>query len=187
MKGLVLTTFSVLVLMIMACEAPDREVGHAAMDQALHDEYVAVLHPTMGNEVQGTVRFMREGDGVRIVADVHHLDANSLHGFHIHEFGDCAAPDGTSAGGHFDPHNMEHSGPDSNRRHAGDLGNLETDADGSAEYNRLDTFISLDGSDSILGRGVVIHAGEDDLESQPTGAAGGRLACGVIGVANTGS
>lgn len=145
------------------------------------DKAICVLHPTQGNDVSGTVTFTREGDDVKIVAEIEGLTPGK-HGFHIHEFGDCSAPDGTSAGGHFNPENTEHGGPDDEVRHVGDLGNIEASADGTAHLEMTDSMISLHGKHSIIGRATVIHAGEDDLTSQPTGAAGSRLACGVIGI-----
>jgi Cu-Zn family superoxide dismutase len=143
---------------------------------------VAVLSSTKGNSVSGTITFTKVEGGVKIVADVTGL-APGQHGFHIHEFGDCSAPDATSAGGHFNPHHMQHGAPDAPARHAGDFGNLEADASGKAHYDRVDTTISLDGADSIVGHGVIVHEKADDLKTQPTGNAGARVACGVIGVA----
>ena len=148
------------------------------------DQAVAVMHATEGNSAEGTVIFTQTDEGVRVEASISGLDANSLHGFHIHEYGDCRASDGTSAGGHFDPEDMEHGGPDDEIRHVGDLGNLESDADGNATADYVDSRLQLSGMMSILGRGLIVHAEEDDLESQPTGDAGARLSCGVIGVAN---
>ncbi len=145
-------------------------------------EAVCVLHPTEGNDVTGIVRFNVVEDGVRIVADIHGLTPGK-HGFHIHQFGDCSASDATTAGGHFNPMNMQHGGPDDLERHVGDLGNVEADSTGHAHYERVDDVISLGGLNSIIGRAVVVHKDEDDGESQPTGNAGARLACGVIGIA----
>jgi Cu-Zn family superoxide dismutase len=143
---------------------------------------VAVLAPIAGNEVRGTVTFTAVEGGVRVTARVEGL-APGEHGFHIHEFGDCSAADGTSAGGHFNPGGAPHAGPDATQRHAGDLGNVAADAQGVATYERVDTHLRLTGAGSILGRGVIVHAQRDDWTTQPTGAAGGRVACGVIGVA----
>jgi Cu-Zn family superoxide dismutase len=142
---------------------------------------IAVLSPTKDSSVSGTVTFTKVDGGVKIVADVAGLTPGQ-HGFHIHEFGDCSAPDATSAGGHFNPGHMQHGGPDAAVRHAGDFGNLEADASGKAHYERVDTMISLEGADSIIGHGVIVHAKADDLKTQPTGNAGARVACGAIGV-----
>jgi superoxide dismutase, Cu-Zn family len=143
---------------------------------------VAVLHPASGSQVMGTVTFTNMSDGVQVVADVTGLTPGK-HGFHIHEFGDCSAPDGASAGGHFNPTHKSHGAPDAAERHAGDLGNLEADAAGKAHLEWKDKMLKLSGENSVLGLAVIVHAKEDDLKSQPVGNAGGRLACGVIGVA----
>ncbi|KAJ7543898.1 hypothetical protein O6H91_09G057600 [Diphasiastrum complanatum] len=109
-----------------------------------------------------------------------------LHGFHVHAFGDTT--NGCmSTGPHFNPYNMEHGGPKDEIRHAGDLGNLRANSDGIAEVAIQDNQIPLSGSNSILGRAVVVHTDPDDLGkgghelSKSTGNAGGRIACGVIG------
>jgi Cu-Zn family superoxide dismutase len=147
------------------------------------DRAVAVLHPTEGHQVTGTVIFTEVADGVQIETTVEGLEPGR-HGFHIHVLGDCTAPDGTSAGGHYNPDGHPHAGPEQEKRHMGDLGNLEADPMGRAHYERLDGYVTLNGPKSIVGRAVIVHAGEDDLTTQPTGNAGARLACGVIGIAN---
>ena len=146
---------------------------------------VCVLKATEGNNVSGTVTFTQTEDGVLIEAHVMGLKPNSKHGFHIHQFGDISSPDGKSTGGHFNPAGHDHAGPDSAKRHVGDLGNLESDAKGHAMYKRVDKVIQIHGEHTILSRGITIHAGTDDMKSQPTGAAGARVAVGVIGVAKT--
>lgn len=144
-------------------------------------EAIAELSPTEGNDARGQVTFTATDGGVRVVADLEGLDAGA-HGFHIHENGDCSAPDASSAGGHFNPTGAPHGAPDAPaaERHVGDLGNIEAGADGTARYDRTDSVISLSGANSIVGKAVVVHAGTDDLSSQPSGDAGNRLACGVI-------
>jgi Cu-Zn family superoxide dismutase len=143
---------------------------------------IAVLHPTQGNHVEGTVTFTKTAEGMKIVADVTGLTPGK-HGFHIHEYGDCSSPDGKAAGGHFNPSNNPHGGPDAAQRHEGDMGNLEADASGKAHLELTDNLMKMSGEKSIIGRGVIVHEKEDDLKSQPVGNAGGRLACGVIGIA----
>ena len=143
---------------------------------------VAVLHPTRGNNIRGTVTFTRETGGIRVVADISGLTPGK-HGFHVHENGDCSAPDATSAGGHFNPTKMPHAGMDADQRHVGDLGNVTADSSGKARYDQLDTMIAFEGDSSIIGRAVIVHAKADDLKSQPSGDAGARGACGVVGLA----
>ena len=146
---------------------------------------IAVLHPTGDNKVSGTVTFIEEADGVRVQADLAGLTPGK-HGFHVHEFGDCTAPDLASAGAHFNPTNKPHAGPDTAERHVGDMGNLEADASGAAKLDYVDHEISLaDDQRSVIGRSVIVHAKADDLKSQPAGDSGARIACGVIGRAKS--
>ncbi len=143
---------------------------------------VAVLHPTEGNDVRGTVHFEEHGNDVRVVADLSGLSPGR-HGFHVHEYGDCSAPDGSSAGGHFNPDDHPHALPPTRPRHAGDMGNVEAGADGHAHFDATFDNFSVAGQKApVLGRGLIVHAGEDDGEGA-TGHAGARVSCGVIGVA----
>lgn len=144
---------------------------------------VAVLIPATGSQASGTVTFAKTPQGLRIMAQISNLSPGP-HGFHIHEFGDCRAPDATSAGGHFNPGHTSHGAPDADTRHVGDLGNITADTSGTAMMDAVITGLHLDGSESIIGRSVIVHAEPDDLKTQPTGAAGARLACGVIGIAH---
>ncbi len=143
---------------------------------------VCVLHATEGNKVSGVVRFTEEGGKVKVVADVEGLTPDAKHAFHIHEFGDATSKDGSSAGGHFNPDGHKHGLPDAAEKHAGDLGNLQADKEGKAHYEITVEGVSVGGKNSILGRGVIVHAKVDD-GGQPVGNAGARIACGVIGVA----
>jgi superoxide dismutase, Cu-Zn family len=143
---------------------------------------VCVLHPTEGNEAHGLVTFTLSGTNIKIVADIDGLTPGE-HGFHIHQWGDCSKPDATSAGGHFNPENKDHAGPNDMSRHVGDLGNITADENGHAHLEMEDNMISFSGKHSIIGRGIIVHADKDDLTSQPTGDAGARVACGVIGIA----
>ena len=143
---------------------------------------IAVLVPTANSKVSGTVTFTKATDGIRMVADISGLTPGK-HGFHVHEFGDCSAPDGNSAGSHFNPTKDPHAGHDAEKRHIGDLGNVEADAAGKVHLDLVDKKIKLSGETSIVGRALIVHEKADDLKTQPTGDAGGRVACGVIGVA----
>lgn len=154
----------------------------SARGQEPEGRAIAVLHPTAGSAVSGTVTFTASGDDMKVVADITGLTPGK-HGFHIHEFGDCSSPEAKSAGGHFNPGGHHHGAPDSVDRHAGDLGNIEADAAGKAHLELHDKVIKLSGANSIIGHAVIVHEKADDLKTQPTGDAGGRVACGVIGVA----
>ena len=142
---------------------------------------IAVLHSASGTKVAGTVTFTQTGDSVQVVADITGLTPGK-HAFHIHEFGDCSAADASSAGSHFNPTHKQHGAPDAAERHVGDLGNLEADNTGKAHLELKSNLLKFSGETSILGRGVIVHEKVDDW-SQPVGNAGGRVACGVVGVA----
>ncbi|MAS92997.1 MAG: hypothetical protein CMO55_07340 [Verrucomicrobiales bacterium] len=144
------------------------------------DQLVALVNPTAGNETEGAVTFSESGDEITIKANVTGLKADSKHGFHIHEFGDLSADDGTSAGGHYNPEDVDHALPGDEQGHAGDLGNLEADENGVADATMTVPSSQFpEGLKSIVGRAVIIHAKADD-GGQPTGNAGPRIAAGVI-------
>jgi len=144
---------------------------------------VAAMRPTAGQKTQGTVRFVDSGNGrIQVIADLDGLQPGQKHGFHIHEFGDCSKPDAASAGDHFNPGGHDHGLPDKGHRHGGDLGNVTADGKGRAHYEiTLDNVTLTTGPTAIAGRGVIVHLKQDD-GGQPTGNAGPRIACGVIGL-----
>jgi Cu-Zn family superoxide dismutase len=186
-NSITILAVSVLIISLGGIHCKNREGLEEIVPKKTENaitEAVAVLQPTEGHAVHGIVTFTKVIEGIKVVADIEELSPGK-HGFHIHEYGDCSAPDGTSAGGHFNPDNMPHGAPTDLERHVGDLGNLEADAEGKAHYERIDNLISFSGLHSIIGHAVIIHAGEDDFTTQPTGNAGTRVACGVIGIANT--
>jgi Cu-Zn family superoxide dismutase len=150
--------------------------------EAVVKKAICVIRPLGDSKVEGAVLFTQRDGFVEINAELTGLSPG-LHGFHVHEFGDCTMDDGTCAGGHFNPTHMPHGGPDSAQRHAGDLGNLGADQDGVAELQYNDRVIQLTGPRSIVGRSIIIHEKADDLKTQPSGDAGKRIACGVIGIA----
>ena len=111
------------------------------------------------------------------------------HGFHIHKFGDIRATDCSKCGGHWNPKNRQHGGLRDIESHAGDLGNITANEEGESKFHIRTNKFTLIGSNSVIGRSIVIHVDEDDLgqgghsDSLTTGHAGARLDCAVIGIA----
>ena len=141
----------------------------------------ATLEPRSGSNVRGTITFTQVGDVVRVTGEVTG-HSKGPKGFHIHAMGDCSAHDAMSAGGHFNPTNSKHGGPYDPVKHAGDLGNIVFNDAGEGKVNFTvgDISVSRDRPDGIIGRALMVHAQGDDLKTDPTGNAGGRVACGVI-------
>ncbi len=177
MRGIVRGTLISALIVGVALVGCSRKIAEVEVKEAL-----AVMNPTQGSKVHGAVSFAKDGKGVRIIANIEGLSPG-LHAFHIHEFGNCSSPDANSAGGHFNPTDMPHAGPKAEKRHVGDLGNLEADKNGLARLEVTDYVISLEGPKSIIGRSIIVHSQADDFKTQPTGGAGARVACGVIGIA----
>jgi Cu-Zn family superoxide dismutase len=140
---------------------------------------VAELNPTQGNQARGTLTFTPVGGGLHVEGTITGL-APGAHGFHIHEVGDCSAPDGSSAGPHWNPGNMSHGSPEATVHHLGDLGNIQADSSGAAHYDAVLHDVGLSGANSVLGHSVVVHQNPDDYTTQPAGNSGPRIACGVI-------
>ena len=140
----------------------------------------AQLSAAEGLSVGATVTFNEVEGGVWVVGEVIGAEPGS-HGFHLHETGDCSSADFKSSGGHFNPTEVAHAGPEAIEHHAGDWGNLEVGEDGSGRLELTTSILTVgDGANSVVGRAVVLHGGTDDLTSQPSGAAGPRIACGVV-------
>lgn len=141
------------------------------------------LAPTQGSETSGTISFAVVDGGIRATGEVRGLPPGTEHGFHVHEKGDCSAPDATSAGGHFNPATTDHGRVGHGVHHGGDSDNIVANDQGVATVDTLLQGVTLgDGAATdIVGKGVIVHADADDYVTQPTGNAGARLACGVIG------
>ena len=172
------TAFKLFALLLVLGACKEEVIEKEIVIEPDYDKAVAVVHPIGNSGVSGVVHFEKAENGVHVTAEIEGLEEGN-HGFHIHQWGDCTSPDGKSAGGHFNPLEEEHSGPTSEMRHMGDMGNISANAAGVANIDYVDEAINVT---MILGRGIIVHAGEDDLTSQPSGAAGPRVACGVIGV-----
>jgi superoxide dismutase, Cu-Zn family len=142
---------------------------------------MAMLNSTSGSTAKGMVHFTDVGDGnVEVVVDLTGVPPG-VHGFHIHEKGDCGN-NAMNAGGHFNPTGMIHGAPDAVSHHAGDFGNVTAEANGEVHTRFTTHSISLKANDTTnaVGHAVVLHGNPDDLTSQPAGNAGPRIACGII-------
>jgi len=176
--------------LLAACGQRDTANQPAATDPAPPAEApapqpagaTASLQPTEGNTATGTLALTQDGNGVRLSGTLRGLTPGSQFGFHIHEKGDCSAPDASSAGDHFNPGNTQHGNPDGDAHHAGDMLNVTSDEQGNARVDALADAVSLDGGQpaGIIGRAVVLHEKADDYATQPSGNSGKRIACGVI-------
>jgi Cu-Zn family superoxide dismutase len=142
----------------------------------------AQLAPTQGHNATGTLTLQAEGDALRISGTLQGLTPNGEFGFHIHEKGDCSAPDASSAGAHFNPANAQHGNPLGETHHAGDMLNAKSDAQGVALVDAVATGVSLTAGqpNDARGKAIVLHEKADDYSTQPSGNSGARIACGVI-------
>ena len=159
-----------------AAPAKKAEAGETVASKA-----IAMLEPTQGNNVKGKVVLTERSDGVHMQISATGLTPGK-HGFHVHAKGDCSAADGSSAGGHYNPNDAPHGAPSASAHHVGDLGNVTADANGNVSEKIVSKTMQLTGVVSVVGKAFIIHGDADDLSSQPSGAAGPRVACGVIGV-----
>jgi Cu-Zn family superoxide dismutase len=133
-----------------------------------------------GSKLKGKALLTETEGGVHVLLTLEGVDPGE-HGSHVHEKGDCSAPDGASAGGHFNPASHDHGLPGAEKRHLGDLGNIVIGKDGKGSLDITAPGANLKEGDaqSFIGRAIIVHAKKDD-GGQPTGNAGGRIGCGVI-------
>ena len=141
------------------------------------------LNEKNSSGVQGKVVFSQKNNLVSMVSTLSGLTPGS-HAIHIHMKSDCSSDDGKSAGGHWNPTSEKHGKwGDLEGYHKGDIGNFVADSNGNAivEFSTDQWCIGCDDEKSnILGKAVIIHQGEDDMISQPSGAAGSRISCAGI-------
>lgn len=152
------------------------------------NNYIKAIAFFNNEDIKGCVQFEEvDNNQVLVKVNLQGFISNSIHGFHVHEYGDLS--DGcNSMCAHFNPHNKEHGGREDIERHVGDLGNLEADDEGKVNIEFLDNFIKLRGDiENIIGRGLIIHEDKDDCgkgnypDSKITGHSGKRIACSIIG------
>jgi Cu-Zn family superoxide dismutase len=139
----------------------------------------AVIEGRSGSKLTGSAEFMMHGGTMMVTVTVKGA-APGVHAVHIHDKGDCSSPDANSAGGHFNPGGHQHGAPDGKEHHAGDLGNMTVEADGTGSIMVHTGDLALEGPNSVIGRSIIIHDKPDDFVTQPTGNAGGRIGCGAI-------
>lgn len=172
MKKIVFPSFIVIVL-IIACKS-----GSETKSNSL----TINLEPKSGSTVSGTATFTEKNGTVTFTTKISGLKPG-VHGIHIHEKADCSATDAASAGGHWNPTHTKHGKWTDAEHHKGDIGNITADEKGNATMTLKTTEWCIgcgDESKDILGKGLIVHANPDDFTTQPTGNAGGRIACSAI-------
>jgi Cu-Zn family superoxide dismutase len=156
------------------------EAAAAAAPAAAPRSIEVPLEAKSGSKLKGKAVLTETEGGVHVLLTLEGLEPGD-HGAHVHEKGDCSAPDGASAGGHFNPLTQDHGLPGAPKRHLGDLGNIVIGKDGKGSLDITAPGANLKPSDpaSFVGKSIIVHAKKDD-GGQPTGNAGGRVGCGVI-------
>ena len=169
-------------LALVACASPPPSPAPAESSKPMAISASARLVATTGNTTNGIVRFVQTGTKVRVTGGISGLKPGAVHGFHVHEKGDCSSGDGMSTGGHFNPTGAPHGRAEAGPHHAGDMDNLVADADGTANVDVHLAGVTLGGgaATDIVGRALIVHAQPDDYSTQPTGNSGARIACAVI-------
>ena len=144
---------------------------------------IATIEPKNGSSVSGAIVFFEEKGAVKIKANISGLGEGPV-AIHLHAIGDCGSDDGKSAGGHWNPTNENHGKWGKPPFHSGDIGNIQIDGNGNGKLTLVDQYgrWSIGGSPktNVIGKAIVVHVGEDDMSSQPSGDAGARIGCGVI-------
>jgi Cu-Zn family superoxide dismutase len=179
--------FAAPALLLAACASTPPTPPPTPMPPATStaQEARANLASASGSLVSGSVTLRPMGDGVHLTGTVGGFAANSGHGFHVHEKGDCSAADASSAGDHFNPTGAAHGRSSrATPHHAGDMDNIVANGDGVAQVDVHLHGVTLGGgaANDIAGRALVVHVAPDDYTSQPSGNAGARVACAVITV-----
>ncbi len=169
-------------LALTSCERIQNEIGIPSTPSA--KQAIATIGPASDSSVTGMAIFTQNGDHITFTVEIQNASPG-IHAVHIHENGDCSAPDGKSAGGHWNPTGVAHGKWGEGEFHLGDIGNITVGEDGTGSIElTTDLWEIGTGSDvDVVGKGIIVHAGADDFISQPSGNAGARIGCGVITLA----
>lgn len=165
-----------MLLIAVGCSSQQKKI------EEVHPDLVAVsdIHSAKDSNIRGMIKIEELKNEIKVTTDLKGLRPNSKLGFHIHENGICEGPDYKSAGDHLNPMKHRHGRPEAIERHLGDMGNLVTNASGESRQVILLPKSGKEDVKEILGKAVLIHAGTDDLNTQPSGNSGDRIACGLI-------
>ncbi len=165
------------------CAAGDKSKGNA-VGKDTDRKAVAVIESRSDSKVTGTATFHEASGKVTLTIAIEGTEPGT-HAVHLHDKGDCSAPDATSAGGHWNPSSEAHGKWGAAPFHHGDIGNIEVGADGKGSLKLSSDLWSIGGTPEtdVVGRAVIVHAKADDFTTQPTGNAGGRVGCGVVALA----
>ena len=163
------------------------ETAHAMHEHEASDKMVKKLkinlNPKSGSNANGMVMFTEENGAVTLEAHINGLTAGT-HAIHVHEKADCSSEDGKSAGGHWNPTFEPHGAWGSETGfHRGDIGNFTSDETGHGMITFSTDLWCIgceDETKNLVGKAIIVHQGEDDLSSQPSGAAGARVSCAGI-------
>lgn len=164
---------------LTGCERMQQQAGVLPTPSA--KQAIATIGPVGENSATGMAVFTQDGDQITLTIEVQNVSPG-IHGVHIHEYGDCSSPDGKSAGGHWNPTDVEHGKWGEGEFHLGDIGNITVGEDGTGSIELTTDLWEIDtGSDiDVVGKSIILHADADDFVSQPSGNAGARIGCGVI-------
>ncbi|MCK0157126.1 superoxide dismutase family protein [Cellulophaga sp. F20128] len=194
MKTKIATLMALVFFTAIACKNDKKTVEGSDTKDAVVEQEKTMTYPQTkvlkvqlfaksNSNVTGEVVFTQKDDKVVMVANLQGLTPGE-HAMHLHEKADCSSDDAKSTGGHWNPEDKLHGKwGDENGYHSGDIGNLTADSDGNATMTMETDLWAIGGDDenkNIMGRGIIVHEKADDFTTQPTGAAGGRVACGEI-------
>jgi Cu-Zn family superoxide dismutase len=174
-KKIILSAIVIIAIVIgCKCKKTEADTGKNTLK--------ITLEPKSGSHVSGTATFTEKNGKVAFEANISGLTPG-IHAIHIHEKADCSAVDAASAGGHWNPTLKKHGKWGSAEYHKGDIGNFTADESGNGKISMTTDEWCIgcgDTTKDILGKGLIVHEKADDYQTQPTGNAGGRMACSAI-------